>query len=280
MNFGMAIREPWTGFLRIAMPITSSLVLLNNLTTFVLALITVASTHFVPQDEAGQAYLDNFQMRTRANLIFFYLTFPALALIEAASSNYALWTDRLNPLYVVVVSILAPCIWVAQVVLWSLCLFAGSPAALARYGYCPRIFETSRFHVYGVQYVGTRSMPVWAVPSLLVLYGCSATLAVIAWRREKQRRQSDVEAAMPTTERKWFVDTDSSRSSVERRLLGPRSSDATGSSRSSVENRTESPRVIAKSSMDAVQERLQLGQTNRPPASKDPSLPRLGHIWY
>ena len=148
-------------------------------------------------------------------------------------------------------SLLSPALWITQLILWSLCLvFAKIPEAVARHNYCPNVFKTTRYGVFPVQHIGTNDMPIWAVPSLFVLYALSFFFALNARRREmKARRYHHVQCV----ERRWYIPFSQQSSPAQSPVSRP----------------------SAEQTLDVVQERMQLGQTEKPPASEDQSMGRL-----
>lgn len=65
------IREPWTGRLRVGMPVVSGLILFNTVAVFTLAALTVVATHFYTVNEgtglkAAEDSLAQSRMRMRA----------------------------------------------------------------------------------------------------------------------------------------------------------------------------------------------------------------------
>ena len=167
----MAVLTPWSGFLKLYMPTVSFLILGNTLAIFLMAVITVSTTHYsvAGNSPTGASYLERFHMRLRADTIFFYATIPSVMLVETATSNYCLWADKLSPVYAAVMAVLASVVWIVQLALWGSCLFAGGPEWVAEHGYCPAGLNPNEHGVRRMQGLGTEEMAVWGVPSLFVL---------------------------------------------------------------------------------------------------------------
>lgn len=184
----MAIKWPWDGWLAIATPTISALILANTLAVFLLAVLTSTTTHFSATDNSGPAvglqYLSQNLMGLRATLLFYYLTVPIVMSIESTASLLCLWSDKLRPSYAISSAVFSVIVWATQFALWSLCLFPSTPGSAA--AFCPVMYRETTFKIFSIQYVGTTKMALFAIPSLFILQAIYLAFAIAAWRRERQ----------------------------------------------------------------------------------------------
>ncbi|KAI5361164.1 hypothetical protein Slin15195_G122770 [Septoria linicola] len=190
----MAMRAPWKGRVgRVGMPVVSGLIVANTLAIFVLSIFNAAAVEL--EGDRGSYIKD------RAILGFFWCTTPILFGIATISETFCLWTDRLAPVWVVISSSAAICIWAGQIVLWQFCI-SGSET-MATPGYCPQIYHDYNPVPFFEWYIASASAPSAAVPTLIIMYITQLAFAAIVVHRQRRYvfRQSDL---VQTWERKSF----------------------------------------------------------------------------
>ncbi|KAK4497357.1 hypothetical protein PRZ48_011808 [Zasmidium cellare] len=184
----MGIKAPWKGWLGVAMPIVGCLLLANTIAAFVLALFNAATLDLY-HDRPVPEYLATHGVQVRAQLVLFWCVVPFVYVLVSACEYICLWTNRLNPLYVLVSSVVAIGVWILQIVLWSLCT-AGSDDIP---GYCPWVYREP-WGRYPSWSVASPKGAQWAVPTIFILYITQLTLAALVVNRQRRTsfRKSDM----------------------------------------------------------------------------------------
>ncbi|KAF7196071.1 hypothetical protein HII31_02472 [Pseudocercospora fuligena] len=190
----MAIRAPWKGWQRTAMPIVSALILIDTFAILVLSMFTAAALE-LDYDKAPE-YARSHTALIRAQLVFFWCTIPLVSLAFTASEMFALWTDRLRPSWILLSSITAVVMWTLEFVLWELCIQAPKGTAP---DYCPWVYRGDGWSRYASWYTLGNTASPRALPTLFIFYFMQLAIAsaVVHRQRKSYFRKSDLVQRWP-----------------------------------------------------------------------------------
>ncbi|KXS98352.1 hypothetical protein AC578_4639 [Pseudocercospora eumusae] len=190
----MAIRAPWKGWQRTAMPVVSALILIDTFVILVLSTFTAAALQ-LDYDNAPE-FAQTHSSLIRAQLVFFWCMIPLVSLIFTASEMFALWTDRLRPSWILLSSITAVVTWTLEFVLWELCIQAPKGTAPR---YCPWVYRGDGRGQYATWYTLGNTASPRALPTLLIFYLVQLAIAsaVVHRQRKSYFRKSDLVQRWP-----------------------------------------------------------------------------------
>ncbi|KAF2214448.1 hypothetical protein CERZMDRAFT_95713 [Cercospora zeae-maydis SCOH1-5] len=177
----MAIGAPWERCRSVkweGMPIVSALVVANTLAIFILSTCNAAAVELdehnqdVVKDRAG-VHPGPVRIITHSPLpsvpVLFWCTVPFALTIATISELFCLWTDRLAPVWVLISSTIAVCVWAAQMTLWQLCV--GSVRPRPTPDFCPNSYDT----FFTWCHASASSAPAAAVPTIFILQVAQAS---------------------------------------------------------------------------------------------------------
>ncbi|KAM3422248.1 hypothetical protein BST61_g2613 [Cercospora zeina] len=123
----------------------SFVTLVRAASSFLISFCSDASGHHSPSTfNAAAVELDedtHHVVKDRAVLVLFWCTLPLVLGVATISELFRLWTDRLAPVWVLISSSIAVCVWAAQMALWQLCV--GSVRSRPTPDFCPNTYQTS-----------------------------------------------------------------------------------------------------------------------------------------
>lgn len=208
---------PWTGWLRIAIPLLQCIILLANVTVIALGAASSAvierqwnlpylaqidqtslpetsytSTHEMkvrmyvcdPTNTLRRQCLET-DFPTNSQLVCFYMLAPMIMACFVVGEMWCLITNDLAPVYVIVASILSMAVWALELGFWTVCHYNSGDAVPDM---CPVIFKRGKDEFFTISGLGIAQAAVYMAAALIGL--CVSLLSLLACKSAKRKANS------------------------------------------------------------------------------------------